>query len=161
MSAPLALHIRPAVAADLALVGPWLRRAGLGLPERLDDDLWGRRAIEDPRIVCSVGVGEAGDTLGFFRLDVAPDRVAEITLLVAPGHRRRGLGSQLLERALGEARRRGLRRLEAVVQVDNRSARAFFEEAGFEPTGRVVPGFVHLARVVHRAEHQPPLEIAP
>ena len=63
-----------------------------------------------------------------------------------------GYGRQLLKRALEEARSRGLRRLEALVQQHNRSAQAFFGDAGFEASGRPLPGFIHLARVVHRAE---------
>jgi len=105
------------------------------------------------------GVTGDGAVHGFFRLDVGPDGVAEVTLIVHPGQRRRGLGAELLEAALAEARRRGLRRLLAVVQDTNEKGYRFFSSRGFEPTGVWLPRTIHLARVVHGAEAQPPLEI--
>ncbi len=161
MPPSVALEFRAAVPRDLPTIAPWLRAAGLGPPADADGAAWERRLSEDPRIVCVVGEAADGRCTGFFRLDVAPDRTAEVTLVVAPDRRRRGYGRLLLERALAEARRRGLRRLDALVQPSNRVALAFFDDAGFESTDRSVPGFVPLARVVHRGEQLPPLEIAP
>jgi ribosomal protein S18 acetylase RimI-like enzyme len=67
----------------------------------------------------------------------------------------------LVELAIGEARRRRLKRLIAVVHEQNRRAQRFFESVGFEPTRIEVPGFVHLARLIHQAESAAPLEIQP
>lgn len=155
------LHFRAFESADLAVLGPWLNAAGFGVPKHVDTQAWVDRLRSDPCIMCLTACDRLNAVIGFTRLDVGPDRAAEVTVLVAPGLRRRGLGRELLQRALAEARRRGLRRLVAQVQQGNRSALAFFAEAGFEPRGEGVPGFVHLVRYVHRTERQPPLEISP
>ncbi len=157
-SAPLAF--RGFEPSDLATVGPWLEAAGLGVPPGASHNLWGRRLQDDPRIVYRAGLDD-GELVGFFRLDVAPDQCAEVTLLVAPERRRGGLGRQLLEGALAMARELGLRKLVAEVQEGNRAAFAFFTDAGFEDTGRRGSGFVQLERSVHRSAGQTPLEISP
>jgi ribosomal protein S18 acetylase RimI-like enzyme len=154
------LEFRPFAEADAELLGRWLHTAGLGVPQGLGSGAWGRRVVADPRIVCRAAV-VAGDPVGFYRLDLAPDRTAELTLIVAPGRRRQGIGRVLLEAMLGEARQRGLRGVVAVVQETNVPALSFFRAAGFEESGVAMPGFVHLARLVHRADRQPPLEISP
>lgn len=161
MSPPPELQFRPVAAADLAVLAPWLEAVGLGVPAAVRDASWAARVSSDPRILC-LTARDAGEAIvGFVRLDLAPDRTAEVTVLVAPEARRRGVGSALLERALTEARRKALRQLVALIQLDNEPAQGFFDQAGFEPTGRHVPGFLHTARSIHRAEHQPPLEISP
>lgn len=158
--APPGLEFRPFVEADAEVLGGWLEAAGLGVPAGLGTGAWGRRVVADPRIVCRAALLEQR-VVGFFRLDVAPDRTAEVTLITAPDERRRGLGRGLLEGALASARRRGLRGLIAVVQDSNHAALGFFAQVGFETSGVVMPGFVHLVRMVHRADRQPPLEITP
>ena len=62
--------------------------------------------------------------------------------------------------ALSEARNQGLRRVVAMVEVDNRAGIDFFLDQGFEETNVYLPGFLQLARVVHGAGRQPPLEIS-
>ena len=123
---------------------------------------WARRITEDPRILVRVAnfAGRPLEAVGFFRLDLAPDRVAELTMIVSPEHRRKGLGRALLAEALVEARRLSLRRILAMVVEDNRAGFGFFLERGFEETGIHLPGFRQLARVVHGADCQPPLEIS-
>jgi RimJ/RimL family protein N-acetyltransferase len=160
-SAAESLVIRPIEERDLALLEPWLLASGLGVPEELRGRDWRARLLRDPRIRCRIGCGSGGLPVGFYRLDLAPDRTGEITLVVARAHRRRGHGTELLDAALAEARRLGLRRLVAMVEEDNPVARNFFLAAGFEPSGRPVPRFVPLERLVHGADAQPPLEISP
>lgn len=159
-SAP-ALRFRAFELADVGFLGPWLRAAGLGVPSGIEAGDWGRRLLEDPRIICRVASGEGGSPLGFFRLDFAPDRTAEVTVIVDPEERRRGIGGRLLEEALVEARRAGLRRLLAVTEEGNRAGQEFFLTLGFEVAATSMPGFIQLARVVHGAGRQPPLEIVP
>lgn len=158
MRAAPELRFRPFQSEDLGLLKPWLVQIGHGLPRGVEDRAWAERISSDPRILCFSGEC-GGEVAGMFRLDLAPDRSAEITLIVAPTRRRRGFGRLLLEEALERARGLGLRRLVAVIDDDNLGAQAFFTAAGFEGTGVWVPGFVHLARVVHGAGSQPPLEI--
>ena len=155
------LRFRPFELADAGLLDRWLRAAGLGVPAGLVRESWSRRLLGDARIVVRVAIDAGGAPRGFVRLDLAPDRSAEITLIADPGARRQGIGTSLLEEALIEARARGLRRLVAVVDTDNRVAREFLVAGGFEVTRAPLPGFDHLERVVHGADRQPPLEIVP
>ena len=152
------LQFRAFRATDSALLGAWLTACGLGVPPGVDDRTWVRRIIQDPNILCWAAT-LTGRTVGFVRLDIGPDRSAELTLIVHPDRRRVGLGMALLEQALRRARARGLCRLMAVVESANEAAQRFFQQAGFEATG-AANGHVRLSRLVHRADEQPPLEIS-
>ncbi len=158
---PPELRFRAFREADATILGPWLRDAGLLVPPGTEDGSWGQRILEDPRILVRAAYFSDRPTepTGFFRLDMAPDRVAELTLIVAPEFRRRGVGRLLLAGALVDARHLGLRRLLAMVEEDNRVGLRFFLDEGFEETGVRLPRFLQLARVVHGADRQPPLEI--
>ena len=160
-NSPPDLRFRPFRAADAAILGPWLRDAGLLVPPGTEDGSWVQRILEDPRILVRAAYlsDASSDPVGFFRLDLAPDRVAELTLIVSPDHRRQGVGRQLLSSLLTDARQLGLRGLLAMVDEDNRVAQSFFLGKGFEDTGIHMPGFRQLSRVVHGAGSQPPLEI--
>lgn len=73
-----------------------------------------------------------------------------------PSHRRRGLVGALLDRALAEGRRRGLRRAEISCLVGNDAAHLAYRRAGFEESERFedpafeallgAPGFVRMTR---------------
>jgi HAD superfamily hydrolase (TIGR01509 family) len=65
---------------------------------------------------------------------VAPD-VPELSLAVAPEHRRRGLGRDLLEHALRRAKEAGHREVSLSVEPDNRALR-LYERLGFERAGK-------------------------
>lgn len=60
--------------------------------------------------------------------------VPELLLAVMPAHRAHGIGGQLLERAIEQARRAGHRAIDLVVELDN-PARGMYERRGFEPLG--------------------------
>ena len=153
------LQFRPFRETDSALLGAWLTACGLGVPPGVDDHTWARRIIQDPNIVCWAAT-RSTRTVGFVRLDMGPDRSAELTLIVHPERRRCGLGMALLDQALRLARARGLPRLLAVVATTNEAAESFFLQAGFEAAG-AANGFIRMSRLVHRADQQPPLEISP
>ncbi len=153
------LQFRPFRASDSALLGAWLSACGLGVPPGVDDHTWARRIIRDPNILCWAATQE-GRTVGFLRLDLGPDRSAELTLIVHPERRRVGLGMALLDHALRQARASGLSRLLVVVETQNQAAQQFFLQAGFETAG-ASNGHLRLSRLVHRADRQPPLEISP
>ena len=154
------LEIRPFESPDLGLVRTWLEAEGLGIPAGASHQRWGERLRSDPRIVYRVGEVD-GEPIGFFRLDIGPDRCAEVTILVVAPARRRGFGGLLLGRAIDEARERQLGRLIAEVRHDNDTALAFFEDAGFEPNGRQNGPYLQLVRVIHRVAGQRPLRISP
>src|SRR5688572_10901251 len=101
---PFGLRFRPFVESDLAVLRPWLEATGLGLPAALGRAGLGQRIASDPRILCRAAVDRAGEVVGILRLDVGPDRIADLTLIVAPGSRRRGIGAQMLDEALRVAR---------------------------------------------------------
>ncbi len=156
---PTDLHLRHLEAEDVPTLAAWLLDAGLQVPPGAADGSWAEKMLADPRVVCVTAYRKGGPPEGFFRLDVGPDRVAELTLIVAPRRRRRGIGSYLLQAALQVARNQGLRRILALVDDDNQPALEFFLEHGFEETGQYLAGYVHLSRYVHGADSQPPLEI--
>ena len=158
---PLGLRFRSFFENDLDVLRPWLEATGLGFPAALGREDLVRRLATDPRILCRSAVDRSGQLVGFARLDVGPDRVADLTLIVALGRRRQGIGAQLLEEALRVARGAGIRRLLAVIQDSNEPGLSFFRGQGFHASGVYIPGFVHLARIVHRTDSAVPLEIIP
>lgn len=155
------LRFRAFTDDDLAVLSPWLLEAGLGVPAGVSKEQLGRRLREDRRIVCRTALGDRRHIVGFFRLDLAPDNTAELTLIVAPRRRRSGIGRYLVEAALVEARKLGLKALVAVVQAHNVPALRLFADVGFEPVERTLPGYAVLERMVHRADHKPPIEVVP
>lgn len=157
---PQPLHYRAFAAGDADLVQGWLTAVGLGVPLSIVDTPWAERLIQDPNIGCWVAMS-AGRSMGFFRVDQGPNSESEITLIVAPEERRRGVGTQLVHRALEVARSRGMRVVRAVVQRENRIALAFFRAVGFELDGGNTPGNMHLRRILHGSKSQSPLEIQP
>ena len=154
------LSFRPFTASDAPLLGAWLAAVGLGVPPGVKVASWADRLIQDPNIGCWVAQ-QGRHTTGFLRLDTGPDQQAELTMIVAPGCRRSGVGRRILEEALKQARAQGLRKILAVVTHSNEDALAFFQDAGFDRSEGQTPQHVHLYRLVHRGEHQPPLEIQP
>ncbi|HSP72692.1 MAG TPA: GNAT family N-acetyltransferase, partial [Gaiellaceae bacterium] len=75
------------------------------------------------------------------RLSVARDphpasrHVADLGLMVAAGHRRRGVGRALLQAAEDWARGAGIRKLELHVFPYNEAAIALYESCGYEREG--------------------------
>ena len=65
----------------------------------------------------------------------ASHHVADLGLMVAKSHRRRGVGWALLEAAVEWARARGVRKLELHVFPHNTGAIALYERFGFEQEG--------------------------
>jgi ribosomal protein S18 acetylase RimI-like enzyme len=65
-------------------------------------------------------------------------RLATITdLYLEPGHRRQGLGGQVLHQVEAFCRSLGLRGLELQVEQDNTEARALYKKFGFHPAERI------------------------
>ena len=82
---------------------------------------------------------EGGEIVG--RLSIARDQhpasrhVADLGLMVAASHRRRGIGTALLDAAVDWARRSGVTKLELHVFPWNSGAIALYEKFGFEREG--------------------------
>ena len=88
----------------------------------------------------AVYAAEAGDQL-VGRLSLGRDphpasrHVADLGLMVASSHRRRGIGRALLEQAVEWAREAGVRKLELHVFPHNGPAIALYEDFGFRREG--------------------------
>jgi putative acetyltransferase len=88
----------------------------------------------------AVFVAETDDEI-VGRLSVGRDphpasaHVADLGLMVAASHRRRGIGRALLEAAVGWARHAGVRKLELHVFPYNAGAIALYEDFGFVREG--------------------------
>jgi RimJ/RimL family protein N-acetyltransferase len=88
----------------------------------------------------AVIVAQDGDLI-VGRLSLARDphpasaHVADLGLMVAASHRRRGIGRALLEAAVQWARESGVRKLELHVLPHNTAAIALYEDFGFRREG--------------------------
>ena len=97
------------------------------------------RTIERHRDA-AVFVAEDGNTI-VGRLSLSRDphpasrHVADLGLMVAASHRRQGVGTLLLEQAVGWARESGVRKLELHVFPWNEPALGLYESFGFEREG--------------------------
>jgi phosphinothricin acetyltransferase len=63
-------------------------------------------------------------------------RAAEITYFIEPGYTGQGIGSRILERITGEAKRKGIDTILANVSSLNESSLRFHERHGFAECGR-------------------------
>jgi RimJ/RimL family protein N-acetyltransferase len=140
--------IRPAQPADAAgLVflatavgrepGNWLLTTDVG--RTIGDE---RRYLRSVRRQVDAAVFVADDEGAIVgRLSVARDphpsssHVADLGLMVAASHRRRGIGRSLLDAAVTWARRAGIRKLELHVFTWNEPAIKLYEGFGFEREG--------------------------
>lgn len=83
---------------------------------------------------------EDGEAQGFILCQIVGDEAEILTFCVDPKARRKGAGRQLLDAALGKARRQEVWRMFLEVAADNTAALALYGKAGFSMTGRR-PGY--------------------
>ncbi len=84
-------------------------------------------------------LGMAGGTQGLADDGVGPPVRGSATsgpVFVAPDHRGRGLGGELVDAVLSEARTRGYGRAQGRTQADNARAQRLHESRGFGRSGR-------------------------
>ncbi len=168
--------IRRATPADAqALVE--LGQAVGGEPEGwlISDSTW--RGVSDERRYlravrrfshAAVFVAEAEPAGVVGRLSIARDdhpasnHVADLGLMVAATHRRRGIGRALLEAAVDWARESGVRKLELHVFPHNEPAIALYERFGFRQEGyrrshyRRGPNYVDAVLMAYDVESPSP-----
>jgi ribosomal-protein-alanine acetyltransferase len=77
-----------------------------------------------------------GDMVGFVFTRIAADEVEILNLAVLPDRRRRGIASQLIERALDHAKASGAARAYLEVRASNGAAIALYSKCGFAHAGR-------------------------
>jgi GNAT superfamily N-acetyltransferase len=135
------VFIRPVVPADAAALALALELAD---PEtlyfrffrstiRVDAELLEYLTVLDyDRRFALAAFGDDGTGAGIARYEGAEGSTsAEVAVTVDPAWRRLGLGSLLLARLEGAARRRGIRRFEATFLAENQGAVALMKRAGF------------------------------
>ncbi len=105
---------------------PW---SGNALSEELDN----------PAACFLTAVSPLGEPMGYLGLHIASDEGMIADLAVSSAHRRRGVGSALLDRAKGIAAERGLARLTLEVRPSNEAAVALYRREGFALVG-IRPG---------------------
>lgn len=165
--------VREAVPGDAGALVRLARQVGAE-PEGwlIADDSW-RGAADERRYLKAIRrhphaavfvAEEDGEIVG--RLSVARDphpashHVADLGLMVAAAHRRRGIGRALLERAVEWAGATRVRKLELHVFPHNAAAIALYESFGFVREGyrrdhyRRGSGFVDAILMAYRVNEQ-------
>ncbi|MGE3174803.1 MAG: N-acetyltransferase family protein [Planctomycetota bacterium] len=150
--AAAAIQLSPFGPADAPHVVAWLDGPGIGLPPGNVATRWAEQLVTDPRV--HAWVARRGDQpVGFGRLDVGPDRVAELTIAIAPALRRHGIGARVLRLVLERGQRLRVRRVQAIVDPANHAALAFFAENGFEEASGVGAARTFV-RWIHEADRK-------
>lgn len=126
MSAPL--HLAPARRDDLrAIMG--LERSGFAEPEQWSERSWSGELLGEGRTVL---IAREHHPVGVITLQTV-DRVADLhRLVVAPAHRRTGVGSALVAAGVRAVRHAGARSVLLEVGYRNEAAIAFYQRLGFE-----------------------------
>jgi GNAT superfamily N-acetyltransferase len=147
------MHIRPATEDDATFLRTMLYEAARWNPdwprepmeEVLDEPMlrryhegWGREG--DGGVIAEID-GEPVGAAWYRRFTVdAPgygfvdEKTPELSIAVAPLHRRKGIGGTLLRAAMVNAREEGFQTLSLSVAVHNRS-RMMYQRVGFEKVG--------------------------
>lgn len=94
------------------------------------------RDLDYTRVVPIVAWDEAGERMvaacSLHRKTGVSRHIAEIRIVVAPSHRKLGLGSSLIKEVVGIGTRQGLYFIQAEIVADNRLAIKAFRQLGFE-----------------------------
>ena len=99
---------------------------------------WTKKGFEDSlRLTCTVFLTaeEDGVVLGYAGMYVSLDEAEITNVAVAAAHRRRGVGTLLVNRLKEEAKKRGIVKIALEVRTSNRSARRLYEQCGFVKRG--------------------------
>ena len=133
-----------------------LRRSDVPRLTRIDQAITGRnrsvwyegklrRALEDSDLNVSLGAERDGLLVGAVLGSLhygefgQPEPIAILdTILVDPGHARRGVGKALLEQLLRNLRALGIERLRTEVAWDDHELGRFLGHEGFAPAARLV-----------------------
>ncbi len=140
MTAPL-IHIRPAAAADIPRLAALLALLFTQEADFTPDAARQRRALElildNPHSGCLYCATYSGTVIGMvsllFTISTAEGgRAAWLEdLVVDPAWRNRGIGKQLLDHAVAEARLAGCVRVTLLTEGDNHRAIRLYTRAGF------------------------------
>jgi ribosomal protein S18 acetylase RimI-like enzyme len=140
------VKIRPARSDDVAAIVAMLADDALGRGrERTEDPLPPsyRQAFEkverDPNIQLVVAEGEGGEVIGCLQLCILPGLSSQGAsrgliedVRVASHYRSRGIGEQLVQWAVAEARSKGCRLVELLTHNTRIDAQRFYKRLGFQ-----------------------------
>ena len=113
------------------------------IESKLSDDEWLKKAdlwSNGERSTCYLAFDDdqaCGIAAGYFPDDGTGPYL--VSMWVAPTHRRRAVGQQLVQAVLAWARSRGASRILLDVTTINQPAICFYEKLGFTKTGAVKP----------------------
>jgi ribosomal protein S18 acetylase RimI-like enzyme len=145
MSDVLCFKIRPARSSDVAAIVAMLADDALGRGrERIEDPLPPsylqafERVERDPNIQLVVAEGEGGEIIGCLQLCILPGLSSQGAsrgliedVRVASHCRGRGIGEQLVQWAVSEARSKGCRLVELLTHNTRIDAQRFYKRLGF------------------------------
>ena len=122
------VDVLPARRADLDAIMA-LERAGFGEPERWSERSWLGELVADHHRVL---VARSSQTLGVITWSVTGELAELLRLVVAPAHRRTGIGTRLVEAGVEAVRSAGARAAMLEVGYTNEPAIALYSRLGFE-----------------------------
>jgi ribosomal-protein-alanine N-acetyltransferase len=122
------VSISPARRDDLPAVLA-LERAGFPPAEQWSERSWAGELLGEGRTVL---LARGEQVLGVVALRTTGEHADLHRLVVAPGHRRAGLGTALVEAGLDAVRHLGARAVLLEVDYDNEPAIALYQHLGFE-----------------------------
>ena len=151
-------HLRPATETDRELLAELARRLS---PETRQRRFLGSTSVQAAAEQL-LQTGPAGQAFTLVVLTGQPDHprvvatgsyvrdaddpeAAEVAFVVDDEHRRKGLGTLLLERLALIAARHGIRRFYGIVRPDNREMLEVFRESGFAMEERRTDGYVSVS----------------
>jgi ribosomal-protein-alanine N-acetyltransferase len=106
-----------------------LERAGFAEPEQWSERSWAGELLGEGRTVL---LARAEQLLGVVAFRTTGEHADLHRLVVAPAHRREGLGSALVRAGLDAVRHLGARAVLLEVDYDNEPAIALYQHLGFE-----------------------------
>ena len=127
-AAPAMINILPARQADLPAI-MILERAGFDVAEQWSERSWLGELLGGDRKVL---IAREHRALGVISFSVIGELADLHRLVVAPGHRRRGIGTELIRAGLVLVRGLGARAVILEVGYDNEPAIALYQRLGFE-----------------------------
>ncbi|HEV7410292.1 MAG TPA: GNAT family N-acetyltransferase [Bradyrhizobium sp.] len=145
MSGVSQIRIRPALSGDVAAIVAMLADDALGRGrERVEDPLPPsylqafEKVERDPNIQLVVAEGEGGEVIGCLQLCILPGLSSQGAsrgliedVRVAAHCRSRGIGEQLVQWAVAEARSKGCRLVELLTHNTRIDAQRFYKRLGF------------------------------
>ncbi len=125
---PADVNLLPARRGDLDAIMA-LERSGFPEPERWSERSWLGELVADNRRVL---IARSHQPLGVVTWSVTGELAELLRLVVAPAHRRMGIGTQLVEAGLEAVRLAGARAAMLEVGYTNEPAIALYQRLGFE-----------------------------